>query len=180
LGFSRGIAGQVLTFRTGAWSSFALPTRRMPLDRYQGIPRADPGGWVSPPVFDITYAATQTPTTNSGRWDEDLSHPSGCAQPIWQLIRFRRFRSSLLALASIELFRMRFAAAVNQLTRDTRPKPAMRAGRLCDLLLASTGDPCRRDPMAPTRVRRGRARPPYEYGAAHGRQVAPMSHCSDH
>ena len=46
--FSLGIAGQVLTFRTGAWSSFALPTRRMPLGRYQDIHRADPGGWVSP------------------------------------------------------------------------------------------------------------------------------------
>jgi MarR family len=38
----------LLTFRTGAWSSFALPTRRMPLGRYQDIHRADPGGWVSP------------------------------------------------------------------------------------------------------------------------------------
>src|SRR5262249_33638485 len=28
--FSLGIAGQVLTFRTTAWSRFALPTRRMP------------------------------------------------------------------------------------------------------------------------------------------------------
>src|SRR5260370_8729634 len=46
--FSLGIAGQVLTFRTGAWSSFALPTRRMPLGRYQDIHRADPGGWASP------------------------------------------------------------------------------------------------------------------------------------
>src|SRR6266851_4949777 len=33
--FSLDIAGQVLTFRTSAWSSFALPTRRMPLGRYQ-------------------------------------------------------------------------------------------------------------------------------------------------
>src|SRR5262245_11013705 len=46
--FSLGIAGQVLTFHTGAWSSFAPPTRRMPLGRYQDILRADPGGWVSP------------------------------------------------------------------------------------------------------------------------------------
>src|SRR5262245_13865268 len=46
--FSLGIAGQVLTFRTGAWSSFALPTRRMPLGQYQDIHRADPGGRVSP------------------------------------------------------------------------------------------------------------------------------------
>ena len=46
--FSLSIAGQVLTFRTGAWSSFALPTRRMPLGPYQDIHRADPGGRVSP------------------------------------------------------------------------------------------------------------------------------------
>ena len=46
--FSLGIAGQVLTFRTEAWSSFTLPTRRMPLGRYQDIPRADPGGRVNP------------------------------------------------------------------------------------------------------------------------------------
>src|SRR5215813_12415951 len=46
--FSLAIAGQVLTFRTGAWSSFAPPTRRMPLGRYQDILRADPGSWVSP------------------------------------------------------------------------------------------------------------------------------------
>jgi hypothetical protein len=38
----------LLTFRTTAWSSFALPTRRMPLGRYQDIHRADPGGRVSP------------------------------------------------------------------------------------------------------------------------------------
>src|SRR5215468_8221286 len=38
--FSLSIAGQVLTFRTRAWSSFALPTRRMPLGRYQDIHRA--------------------------------------------------------------------------------------------------------------------------------------------
>src|SRR5262245_20266345 len=46
--FSLGIASQVLTFRTKAWSSFALPTRRMPLGRYQDILRADPGGRVTP------------------------------------------------------------------------------------------------------------------------------------
>jgi hypothetical protein len=40
--FSLGIAGQVLTFRTRAWSSFALPTRRMPLGRYQDIPELIP------------------------------------------------------------------------------------------------------------------------------------------
>jgi hypothetical protein len=115
--FSRGIAGQVLAFRTVAWSSFALPTRAST----ELIPE-------QPPVFDIAYPETQTPTTNSGRWDEDLFHPSGCSQPTWQLIRFRRFRSSLLALASLELSFMRFATAVNRLTRDTRTKPTMRAG----------------------------------------------------
>jgi hypothetical protein len=41
-------AVQVLTFRTKAWSSFALPTRRMPLGRSQDILRADPGGRVNP------------------------------------------------------------------------------------------------------------------------------------
>src|SRR5713226_1704295 len=46
--FSLAIAGQVLTFHTRAWSSFALPTRRMPLGRYQDILRADPGGRVTP------------------------------------------------------------------------------------------------------------------------------------
>ena len=39
---------EVLTFRTKAWSSFAPPTCRMPLGPYQGIPRADPGGRVTP------------------------------------------------------------------------------------------------------------------------------------
>jgi len=48
LRLSLGIAGQVLTFRTKAWSSFALPTRRMPLGRYQDILRADPGESASP------------------------------------------------------------------------------------------------------------------------------------
>src|SRR5258705_2280970 len=46
--FSLGITGKVLTFRTRAWSSFALPTRRMPLGLYQDIPQADPGGRVTP------------------------------------------------------------------------------------------------------------------------------------
>jgi hypothetical protein len=46
------IAGQVLTFRTEAWSSFAPPTRRMPLGRYQDILRACPAGRVTP-GFDI-------------------------------------------------------------------------------------------------------------------------------
>src|SRR5262245_66637523 len=45
--FSLGIAGQVLTFRTRAWSSFAPPPRRMPLGQSQAIPRANPGGWVT-------------------------------------------------------------------------------------------------------------------------------------
>ena len=36
--FSLGIAGQVLTFRTKAWLSFAPPTRRMPLGQYSGQP----------------------------------------------------------------------------------------------------------------------------------------------
>ena len=39
---------QVLTFHTKAWSSFAPPTCRMPLGQYQGIPRANPGGRVTP------------------------------------------------------------------------------------------------------------------------------------
>jgi hypothetical protein len=39
---------QVLTFHTKAWSSFAPPTCRMPLGQYQGVPRADPGGRVTP------------------------------------------------------------------------------------------------------------------------------------
>jgi hypothetical protein len=39
---------QVLTFHTKAWSSFAPPTCRMPLGQYHGIPRADPGGRVTP------------------------------------------------------------------------------------------------------------------------------------
>ena len=51
--FSLGITGQVLTVRTRAWSSFALPTRRMPLGRYQDIPELIPkvGSTLS---FDIT------------------------------------------------------------------------------------------------------------------------------
>jgi len=46
--FSLGIVGKVLTFRTEARSSFALPIRRMPLGRYQGILRACPAGRVTP------------------------------------------------------------------------------------------------------------------------------------
>jgi hypothetical protein len=46
--FSLGIAGQVLTFRTRAWSRFAPPTCRMPLGPYQDIPRAHPGGSATP------------------------------------------------------------------------------------------------------------------------------------
>jgi len=64
-------AAQVLTFRTTAWSSFAPPTRRMPLGRYQDIPRADPGGRVTPRFWH-------------------------------RLIRFRRFCSGSLALASLD------------------------------------------------------------------------------
>ena len=45
--FSLGIAGQVLTFRTRAWLSFAPSTCRMPLGPYQDIPRADPAGRVT-------------------------------------------------------------------------------------------------------------------------------------
>ena len=46
------IAGKVLMFRTTAWSSFALPTRRMSLGQHQDIHRADPE--VGPaPGFDI-------------------------------------------------------------------------------------------------------------------------------
>jgi hypothetical protein len=41
-------AVQVLTFRSKAWSKFAPPTRRMPLDPYQGIARAGPAGRVTP------------------------------------------------------------------------------------------------------------------------------------
>ena len=46
--FSLGIATQVLTFRTRAWSSFAPPTCRMPLGQASGFPRADPGGRGTP------------------------------------------------------------------------------------------------------------------------------------
>src|SRR5260370_42190352 len=46
--FSLGIAGQVLTFRTRAWLSFAPPTCRMTLGQSQDIPQADPGGRVTP------------------------------------------------------------------------------------------------------------------------------------
>src|SRR5258705_4020317 len=46
--FSLAIAGQVLTFHTRAWSSFASSTCRMPLGQTSGFSRADPGGRVSP------------------------------------------------------------------------------------------------------------------------------------
>ena len=46
--FSLTITGQVLTFHTGARSSFVLPTRRMPLGPYQDILRADLAGRVNP------------------------------------------------------------------------------------------------------------------------------------
>jgi hypothetical protein len=46
--FSLGIAGQVLTFRTRAWLSFAPSTCRMPLGQASGFSRADPGGRVTP------------------------------------------------------------------------------------------------------------------------------------
>jgi hypothetical protein len=36
--FSLGIAGQVLTFRTRAWLSFAPPTCRMPSRQHSGPP----------------------------------------------------------------------------------------------------------------------------------------------
>ena len=45
---SLAIAGQVLTFRTEAWSSFAPSTCRMPLGQYQDILRADPRGSANP------------------------------------------------------------------------------------------------------------------------------------
>src|SRR6266496_5043148 len=46
--FSLTIASQVLTFHTKAWSSFAPPTRRMPLGQSQDILRARPGRRVTP------------------------------------------------------------------------------------------------------------------------------------
>jgi len=49
--FSLGIAGQVLTFRTRAWSIFAPPTRRMPLGRSQVILRASSRRMGHPPVL---------------------------------------------------------------------------------------------------------------------------------
>ena len=50
--FSLGIAGQVLTFCTEAWSSFAPSTCRMPLGQYQDIPELIPEA-VPAPGFDI-------------------------------------------------------------------------------------------------------------------------------
>src|SRR3990172_1361564 len=46
--FSLVIAGQVLTFHTRAWLSFAPPTCRMPLGQDQDILRANPEGRVTP------------------------------------------------------------------------------------------------------------------------------------
>src|SRR6266700_6000227 len=46
--FSLGIAGQVLTFLTRAWLSFAPSTCRMSLGQYQDIHRTDPEGRVNP------------------------------------------------------------------------------------------------------------------------------------
>jgi len=46
--FSLGIEAEVLTFHIKAWLSFAPPTCRMPFGQYQGIPRTDPRGRVSP------------------------------------------------------------------------------------------------------------------------------------
>src|SRR5260221_2437103 len=46
--FSLSIAGQVLTFHTRAWLSFAPSACRMPLGQTSGFSRADPGGRVSP------------------------------------------------------------------------------------------------------------------------------------
>src|SRR5262249_6608235 len=50
--FSLGIAGQVLTFRTGARLSFAPPTCRMPLGPSQASPELIPEAG-SAPGFDI-------------------------------------------------------------------------------------------------------------------------------
>ena len=49
--FPLPIAGQVLTFRTRARLSFAPPTRRMPLGRYQDILRAGSRRKGQPPVL---------------------------------------------------------------------------------------------------------------------------------
>jgi len=50
--FSVGIAGQVLTFHTGARSRFAPPTCRMPLEQSQAFPKLIPKD--GPPLgFDI-------------------------------------------------------------------------------------------------------------------------------
>src|SRR3990172_951738 len=46
--FSLGIAGQVLTFRTRAWLSFAPSTCRMPFGQSQVIHRTHPEGRVNP------------------------------------------------------------------------------------------------------------------------------------
>src|SRR6516165_8117956 len=46
--FPLGITGQVLTFHTRAWLSFAPPPCRMPLGQSQDIPQADPRGMATP------------------------------------------------------------------------------------------------------------------------------------
>src|SRR6478672_8106433 len=46
--FSLGIAGQVLTFLTRAWLSFAPSTCRMSFGQYQDIHQTDPEGRVNP------------------------------------------------------------------------------------------------------------------------------------
>ena len=49
--FSLGIAGQVLTFRTRAWLSFAPPTCRMPLGQTSGQPPNSSRRKGHPPVL---------------------------------------------------------------------------------------------------------------------------------
>src|SRR5258707_14797469 len=67
-------------------------TMRMPIRR--------PFGEGSPPGFDTTYPETRHQKTLQ---NQRTFHRSGWATRPWQLIRFRRFRSSLLALASLDL-----------------------------------------------------------------------------
>src|SRR5258707_6701597 len=67
-------------------------TMRMPIRR--------PFGDGSAPGFDITYPETRHQKTLQ---NQRTFHRSGWATRPWQLIRFRRFRSSLLALASLDL-----------------------------------------------------------------------------
>src|SRR5262249_19530615 len=79
---------QVLTFHTKAWSSFAPPTCRMPLGQYQGIPRADPGGRVTPRV-----------KIRGSR----LSHGLAVRKSDWQKVRMRKARQAVLELAGREV-----------------------------------------------------------------------------